>query len=81
MMDLQKVKNHKLGFTPVLGTEGLCDRSNPKIPQSVCVPNPQQLDLNKVYGCLEGGGGGQVSTKVGKAELYASLSFSYSTLA
>ena len=79
MMDSQKVKNHKLDFTPALGTEGLCDRSDPGIPQSVCVPSPQQLDPNKVYGWLDRGGGGQVSTKLGKAKLM--LPFPYLTLA
>jgi hypothetical protein len=39
-------------------------------PPFVCAPTPAMLDPTKVYGWLEGGGGGVVAGKVGKARLW-----------
>jgi hypothetical protein len=64
----------QLDFTPLQGTESLCD---PASPAGRCLPHPAQVDTGKVYGWLEGGGGGAVATEVGKARLYAeSLAYS-----
>jgi pimeloyl-ACP methyl ester carboxylesterase len=60
----------RLDFTPRPGTEAECDRSKATIPANICFPTANQLDPNKVYGWLEAGGAGQISTKVGKAKLW-----------
>jgi len=57
----------QLDFTPMPGTEGLCDIIT---PTGVCIPSAAQVDPNKVYGWLEAGGGGHILTKVGNAKLW-----------
>ena len=64
----------QLDFTPVQGTEALCD---PLSPPTRCMPHVAQVDPTKVYGWREGGGGGTVTNEVGSAKLYAqSLAYS-----
>jgi hypothetical protein len=60
----------RLNFAPVPGTEALCDRSRPGIPATACIPSPAQIDPNKVYDWIEGGGNGGVTNEVGKARLF-----------
>src|ERR1041385_1387373 len=63
----------RLDFTPVPGTETACD---PLSPAGRCLPDPSQIDPNRIYGWIEGGGNGSVA-EVGKASLWAgSLAFS-----
>jgi pimeloyl-ACP methyl ester carboxylesterase len=57
----------QLDFKPLPGTDGKCDPLKPAPP---CIPDASQLDPNKVYGWLEGGGNGQVPSRVGKAQLW-----------
>lgn len=57
----------RLDFTPVPGTENDCDLR--PLPGS-CVPSATQIDPNKVYGWIEGGGNGGVPDEVGKARLF-----------
>jgi hypothetical protein len=62
----------RLDFTPVPGTEAACD---PLSPAGRCLPDPSQVDASKIYGWVEGGGGGSVA-EVGTAKLWAaSLAF------
>jgi pimeloyl-ACP methyl ester carboxylesterase len=63
----------QLDFTPLPGTENLCD---PLSLPSRCMPHPDQVDPNRVYGWIEAGGNGSVA-EVGKARLYG-LSLGYS---
>jgi hypothetical protein len=63
----------QLDFTPLPGTENLCD---PASPPGRCVPHPDQVDPDRVYGWIEAGGNGSVA-EVGKARLYG-LSLGYS---
>jgi hypothetical protein len=60
----------RLDFTPVPGTETQCDRSNPRIPPTACIPSVAQIDPSRVYGWIEGGGNGGVTNEVGKAQLF-----------
>lgn len=60
----------RLDFAPVPGTEAQCDRSNPRVPPTVCIPSTAQIDPDKVYGWIEAGGNGGVSIEVGKARLF-----------
>ena len=63
----------RLDFTPVPGTETACD---PLSPAGRCLPDPAQIDPDRIYGWIEGGGNGSVA-EVGKASLWAaSLAFS-----
>ncbi|MFM8393945.1 MAG: alpha/beta hydrolase, partial [Acidobacteriota bacterium] len=63
----------QLDFRPAPGTESKCDPVKPAPP---CLPDPAQIDPRNVYGWLEGGGGGQIRNRVGKAQLWLdSLSF------
>ncbi len=63
----------QLDFKPRPGTESRCDQAKPSPP---CVPGPEQVDPARVYGWLEGGGGGPIGDRVGKAQLWLdSLSF------
>lgn len=63
----------RLDFTPLPGTESLCD---PLSPSGTCIPHADQVDPNRVYGWIDGGGNGSVA-EVGKAELYGkSLGYS-----
>jgi pimeloyl-ACP methyl ester carboxylesterase len=63
----------RLDFTPLPGTETACD---PASPPGRCVPSVAQIDPNRVYGWIEGGGNGGAQ-EVGKARLFGqSLSFS-----
>lgn len=64
----------KLDFTPLPGTEALCDTTPEPLlagpvrpgPKPKCTPTAAMLDPNKVYGWIEGGGGGGVAD-AGKA--------------
>lgn len=56
-----------LDFMPRAGTEDKCDPGKPAPP---CVPSVEQLDPEKVYGWVEGGGKGGAATKAGKALLW-----------
>jgi len=56
-----------LDFMPRAGTEDQCDATKPAPP---CVPSAAQLDPDKVYGWIEGGGKGGVDTKAGRALLW-----------
>lgn len=59
----------KLDFTPLPGTEALCDKTpEPPMlgpprtgPAVTCTPTAAMLDPNKVYGWIEGGGNGGVA--------------------
>ena len=63
----------QLDFRPRPGTESKCD---PVKPAPACVPTPEQIDPQQVYGWLEGGGAGRVPNRVGRAQLwFDSLSF------
>lgn len=63
----------RLDFTPLPGTETACD---PRSPAGRCVPDASQIDPDRIYGWIEGGGSGSVA-EVGKASLWAaSLAFS-----
>lgn len=63
----------QLDFQPRPGTESKCDPAKPAPP---CLPAPEQVDPQRVYGWREGGGGGAVRNRVGKAQLWLdSLSF------
>jgi pimeloyl-ACP methyl ester carboxylesterase len=63
----------RLDFTPVPGTEAACD---PLSPAGRCLPDPSQIDPNRLYGWVEGGGNGG-APEVGKARLFGeSLAFS-----
>jgi len=63
----------RLDFTPRPGTEAACD---PLGPPGRCLPDASQIDPARVYGWIEGGGGGGVA-EVGKARLWGdSLGFS-----
>jgi len=63
----------QLDFRPRPGTESQCDPAKPAPP---CIPSPEQVDPTRVYGWLEGGGGGQAANRVGRAQLWLdSLSF------
>jgi pimeloyl-ACP methyl ester carboxylesterase len=63
----------RLDFTPVPGTEAVCD---PQSPAGRCLPDPSQIDPARVYSWIEGGGNGGVA-EVGKARLFGqSLAFS-----
>jgi pimeloyl-ACP methyl ester carboxylesterase len=56
-----------LDFKPRAGTEDQCDAAKTAPP---CVPTAEQLDPDKVYGWIEGGGSGGAPTKAGKALLW-----------
>jgi hypothetical protein len=72
----------QLNFNPKPGSEALCDVYKPAPPPAdrpplgeptgpiTCVPTPAMLDDSRVYGWFEGGGGGAVTTDVGKALLW-----------
>lgn len=63
----------RLDFTPVPGTEAACD---PLSPAGRCLPDPSQIDPDRLYGWIEGGGDGGAA-EVGKARLFGeSLAFS-----
>lgn len=63
----------QLDFSPRPGSESECDPARPAPP---CVPSPSQVDPQRVYGWLEGGGNGRVPNRVGRAQLwFDSLSF------
>ncbi|MGA9771030.1 MAG: alpha/beta hydrolase [Blastocatellia bacterium] len=57
----------KLDFKPLPGTETQCDSAKAPPP---CIPSAAQVDPNKLYGWLEGGGNGTVSNRAGKAQLW-----------
>jgi pimeloyl-ACP methyl ester carboxylesterase len=56
-----------LDFMPRAGTEDKCDAAKATPP---CVPSAEQLDPDKVYGWIEGGGKGGAAEKAGKALLW-----------
>jgi hypothetical protein len=73
----------QLDFKAKAGTEDKCQTAQPapgrgNTPQAPrCMPTPEQLDPTKVYGWLEGGGVGQVPSRVNKAQLwFNSLAYS-----
>lgn len=57
----------QLDFKPLAGTEGKCDQLKTPPP---CIPDASQVDTNKVYGWLEGGGSGKIANRAGKAQLW-----------
>ena len=66
----------KLDFTPLPGTEALCDKTPESLlgppragPAPTCTPMAASLDPNKVYGWIEAGGNGAVP-EAGKAKLW-----------
>ncbi len=69
----------KLDFTPLPGTEGLCDKTPEPVgfggpprggPVITCTPTGAMVDPNKVYGWIEGGGASRMPTDAGKAMLW-----------
>lgn len=72
----------RLDFAPRPGTDGQCAPKPAQAPAAppapgrvgaapiTCIPTAAQVDPNKVYGWLDGGGNGPVKDEVGKASLW-----------
>ena len=68
----------KLDFTPLPGTEKICDKTPepptmggpPRGPAPLCTPTGASVDPDKVYGWIEGGGNSTLPADAGKAKLW-----------
>ena len=68
----------KLDFTPLPGTEKICDKTPepptmggpPRGPAPLCTPTGASVDPDKVYGWIEGGGNSTMPADAGKAKLW-----------
>ncbi|MEM1248910.1 MAG: hypothetical protein AAGK22_21190 [Acidobacteriota bacterium] len=53
------VRSGRLDFQSKAGTEGTCAADGPQGAQPPCPPSQDQIDPNRVYGWLDGGGQGE----------------------